>query len=111
MIIKLRRKIDEFKDLTPGQPYVVIGIEADDFRLLNDQGRPYLYPYRIFEVVDPREPSDWTEEIGEEGKKYAYPPPLNGVGFFEDFFDSKENAVSVFWRAVNQRLSIAAEAL
>ncbi len=46
-----------------------------------------------------------------DGERYAYSPPLNGVGFFEDFFDSEENAVSLFWRAVNQRLSIAAEAI
>ncbi len=56
MIVELQRKFDEYKDLTPGQPYVVIGVEADDFRLLNDHGRPYLYPHRLFEVVDPREP-------------------------------------------------------
>ncbi len=67
MIVKLQRKFDEYKDLTPDQPYVVIGIEADDFRLLNDHGRPYLYPHGLFEGVDPREPSDWIKEIGEDG--------------------------------------------
>jgi len=110
MIVKLRRKYARYPDLTPGQPYVVIGIEADDFRILNDQGRPYLYPSRLFDVVDPREPDDWVTEFGEEGERYAYPPPLNGCGFFEDFFDAKPEAVTTFWRVVNQCLATAAVA-
>jgi len=111
MIVQLRRKHPEYLDLTPGQPYVVIGIEADDYRLLNDQGRPYLYPRDLFEVVDPREPADWIWEVGEEGERYAYPLPLNAVGFFEDFFDDDEEAVAAFWRVVNQRLATAVEAV
>lgn len=105
MIVKLRRKNSRFPDLSHRQHYVVIGIEADDFRLLNDQGRPYLFPARLFEVVDHQEPDNWVTEIGDDGERYAYPPPLNAPGFFEDFFDEATNAVSTFWRTVNQNLA------
>jgi hypothetical protein len=44
-------------------------------------------------------------EVGEDGARYAYPPPLNGCGFFEDFFDAKRKTVSTFWQVVNQRLA------
>ena len=111
MIVKLCRKNAKYLDLTPGQHYVVIGIEAGDFRLLNDHGRPYLYPSSLFEVVDPHEPSDWVTEYGEDGERYAYPSVLNRCGFFEDFFDGKEEAVATFWRKVNQRLALTAEAV
>lgn len=111
MTVKLRRRYARYPDLTPGHPYVVIGIEAGDLRILNDQGRPYLYPARLFEVVDAREPDDWVTEFGEEGERYAYPPPFNGCGFFEDFFDAKPKAVTTFWRVVNQRLATAIVAL
>ena len=111
MIVTLRREHEEYPDLTPGEHYVVIGVEAGDFRLLNDQGRPYLYPHTLFEVVDPREPSDWITEVGEDGERYAYPLPLNSSGFFEDFFDGEDKAVATFWRIVNQQLTIAAEAV
>jgi hypothetical protein len=107
MIVKLKRRNVKHPDLTPGQQYVVIGIEADDLRILNDQGSPYLYPHHLFEVIDPREPEDWVVEFGEGGERYAYPPPLNESGFFEDFFDGKPDAVAAFWRAVNQRLAVA----
>ena len=107
MIVQLRRKNSRYPDLTPGQGYVVIGIEADDFRILNDQGWPYLYPPRLFEIVDPREPADWVTEYGDDGERYAYPPPLNGCGFFEDFFDAQAGAVATFWQVVNQRLATA----
>ena len=66
MIVKLRRKNSRYPDLAPRQNYVVIGVEADDLRILNDQGRPYLYPVRLFEIVDAREPADWIAELGED---------------------------------------------
>lgn len=108
MIVKLRRKNRRYPDLTPQQPYAVIGIEAGDFRILNDQGRPYLYPSGLFEIVDPREPDDWVTEFGEDGERYAYPPLLNSSGFFEDFFDGRPETVATFWQVVNQRLATTA---
>jgi hypothetical protein len=60
---------------------VVLGIEADDLRILNDQGRPYLYPADLFHWVDAREPADWVSAIGEDNERYAYPPPWNDRGF------------------------------
>jgi len=44
MIVELRKRNARYKDLTPRQPYVVIGIEGDDFRILSDSGQPYLDP-------------------------------------------------------------------
>jgi hypothetical protein len=108
MIVELREWDSRYPDLAPGQPYVVLGIEADDLRILNDQGRPYLYPYTLFTVVDAREPADWMSERGEDNERYAYPPPLNSSGFFEDYFDGKPEAVATFWHVMNQRLSAAA---
>lgn len=86
MIVKLQKQHSDYPDLTPGKPYVVIGIEADDLRILNDQGRPFLFTPELFEIIDPHEPGDWVSEIGEDGERYAYPPSLNVVGFFDDFF-------------------------
>ncbi len=108
MIVELRERDARHPDLTPGQPYVVLGIESDDLRILNDQGRPYLYAREIFTVVDAREPEDWVNERGEDNERYAYPPPLNPLGFFEDYFDGKPEAVATFWRVMNRRLSTAA---
>ena len=69
MIVKLRAGDPRYPDLTPDHPYVVLGIEADDFRILNDVGRPYLYPHELFEVVDSREPEDWVSELGEDNER------------------------------------------
>ena len=38
MIVKLKKRNARYRDLTFGQPYVVIGIEADELRILNDAG-------------------------------------------------------------------------
>jgi hypothetical protein len=94
--------------LAPGQCYSVIGIEADDYRILDDTGRPFLYSASAFDVVDAAEPTDWISELGEDGERYAYPAELNAPGFFEDFFDNDPAAVATFWHKVNARLSNAA---
>jgi hypothetical protein len=104
MIVQLRDRNSRYPDLTPDQPYVVLGIEANDLRILNDQGRPYLYSRGVFTVVSARESEDWVTEIGEDNERYAYPPPLNSAGFFEDYFDGKPEAVATFWRIMNRRL-------
>ena len=106
MIVKLKRRT-QHQDLTFGQPYLVIGIEADEFRILNDAGRPFLYSPKLCSLVDPREPDDWVTEFGDDGERYSYPQPLNKPGFFEDFFDQKAKAVATFWRVVNHRLAAA----
>ncbi|NJL29235.1 MAG: hypothetical protein HC897_15820 [Thermoanaerobaculia bacterium] len=108
MIVTPRERDSHTTDLTPGQPYVVLGIEADDLRILNDQGRPYLYPRELFTTLDASEPSDWVSERGEDAERYAYPPALNSPGFFEDFFDGKLEAIATFWRVMNRRLAAAA---
>ena len=52
MIVKLKSKNPSYADLSEDQPYFVIGIEADDYRILNDAGKPYLYPPELFDVLD-----------------------------------------------------------
>ena len=105
MIVKLKHRSAKYPDLSVRQSYVVIGIEAGQLRILNDSGRPYLYPPRLFTCRDPRVPDDWVEERGDDGERYAYPPALGKPGFFEDFFDDKTRAVRTFWRVVNKRLA------
>ncbi len=83
MIVQLQHSTLSCQYLTPYQPYPVIGIEADDFRLLNNQGHPYLYPAHLFEVVDSHEPTDWVTEFGEDGERYAYSPQLNAPVFLK----------------------------
>jgi len=82
-------KISDFKDLTIGNRYRVIGIEADNFRIMSDEGLPYVYDKELFIVVDPSEPKEWVTEYGEDGERYSYAPELMKVGFFEDYFDGK----------------------
>jgi hypothetical protein len=109
MTVKMRRKSPRYLDLTPGHPYVVIGIEGGEFRILNDAGRPYLYPPGLFKVLNAREPADWVTEYGDDGERYSYPAPLNNPGFFEDFFEDRPKAVRMFWRVLNERLATVGE--
>ncbi len=108
MIVKLKSENTRYPDLSKEQQYFVLGIEADDYRILNDVGKPYLYPPDLFDVIEPTEPGDWVTEFGEDGERYSYPTPLNGAGFFENFFDQKHEETSIFWHVVNQRLAHAA---
>ena len=93
MQVKLKAYSPKYRDLTPGNVYRVIGIEADDFRIMNDVGQPYLYPHRLFRVVDASRNPDWQRTVGTEGEEYAYPRALAAPGFFEDYFDRSPAAV------------------
>ena len=81
MIVKLRRGSQRYPDLSLRQPYVVIGIESDDYRILNDVRR-YLYPHSLFRMIDAHEPEDWISAYGEYGEHYAYPVALNAARLF-----------------------------
>jgi hypothetical protein len=108
MIIKTKEQTPDYPDITFGNQYFVIGIEAGDYRILNDFGKPYLYPSNLFDVVDSKEPEIWVNEYGTDGERYSYPPVLNEAGFFEDYFEGKESAVSKFWHIINKQLAEAA---
>lgn len=49
-----------------------------------------------FEVTDDSIPSDWIWQRFSDDEYYASPPELNAPGFFEDFFDHKEEAIRQF---------------
>lgn len=104
MIVKPKKRNDQLINLTSVQAYSVIGIEADEFRILNDTGEPLLYPAILFSIIDSQEPADWLIEFGDDGERYSYPKLLNKPGFFEDFFDGKVKAVRTFWQYINRRL-------
>ena len=84
--------------ITMGKSYQVIGIEADAYRILNDDSDPCLYEPGNFEVVDPHEPKFWESELGSDGERYAYPAAWNSPGFFENFHDKEPTVVAQFWR-------------
>lgn len=108
MIVRMKSPHPRFPDLSASQPYFVIGIEAGDFRILNDIGKPYLYPPELFDIIDPQRPPDWVTEIGADGEEYSYPDLMNKPGFFEDFFDHQPEQISTFWQLLNQALAKAA---
>jgi hypothetical protein len=83
-----------YRDLTAGNTYSVIGIEADDYRIMNDHGRPYLYPHQLFTIVDKTPGALWRETTGDDGERYVYPPQLSEPGFFEDYFNSLPAAIA-----------------
>ena len=71
MIVKLKATtVSQYTDLSEGQLHFVIGIEADDYRIINDLGKPYLYPANIFTVSDSRETQNWMTNYGEDGERF-----------------------------------------
>jgi hypothetical protein len=98
MKVRFKPGHSKYLDLTPGNVYRVIGIEADHYRIMNDDGRPYLYPPKAFHVVDSKEPRQWRTWHGEDGEKYSYPADLREAGFFEDYFDGNRKAMATLHR-------------
>jgi hypothetical protein len=82
--------------LAVGNTYEVIGIEADDYRIVDDENEPIIFDRACFDVVDSSEPAFWVSMI-DDGVQYAYPPEWMRAGFFEDYFDYDEDVRREFW--------------
>lgn len=90
MKVKLKSNVRDVTGLKNNVTYRVLGIEAGDYRILDESGDPVLFQPAFFEIIDPRYPSEWIVETGEAGDVYAYPKELMRPGFFEDWHDGEE---------------------
>ena len=87
---------NEFWSLTPGKQYVVIGLDHESYRILDDKGEPILFPRDGFRVADDAIPEDWTWDRYSDDEYYAGPKELQLPGFYEDYFEGKREARKKF---------------
>ena len=92
----------DHQHLKPSWIYTVIGIDNENFRIVNEIGEPVLYPKELFDVVDPVVPKTWVIKEFEDGDYYIDPPELSEAGFYEDYFDKKAGAVQIFQKFLSE---------
>lgn len=91
----------DYWSLTVGRVYEVLGIEANWYRLLNDQHEPILYDPVCFRLVDSDEPLNWVSMFN-DGVRYAYPVEWARPGFFEAWHDCVAGVREQFARQLQQ---------
>jgi len=84
-------------EMTIGNVYEVIGVEADYYRIIDDNNEPFLYSPLQFKIIDPKQPDFWVTEKGEDGESYSYPFSWLKEGYFEDFHDNNKSVIKHFW--------------
>ena len=85
-----------YPDLTLGKEYKVLCIEEGYFRIVGDDGEPYLYPPDLFQITDSRPETTWVLRKDKTGAIEFYgPPELDKVGLFEDYFEGAEYATKI----------------
>jgi hypothetical protein len=82
---------------------MVIGIESDWYRIMDDAGEPTLFDPQFFTILSAKEPKEWIIEMGEDGEKYAYPLKLSCVGFFDDYFNDNIECILTLLMYMQQR--------
>lgn len=85
----------EHRGLSVGTIYDVVGLDSQNFRVIDDRDEPFLYPKALFDVVDPSIPDGWITETKDD-EYYVDPPEFAEPGFYEDYFDRVEAAVEKF---------------
>src|SRR5947209_3590867 len=85
-----------FWSLTPGRKYVVIGVDHESYRIVDNKGEPILFPKKGFRILEDAIPEGWVWNRYGDDEYYADPPELAKPGFYEDFFDGKPEAVEQF---------------
>jgi hypothetical protein len=102
----IQREFDGVEyDFMPGAEYEVLAVEGGGYRLIDDTGRPYLFPSELFRVVDAAWGADWIDRSS-DGVLYASPPEFARAGFFEDYFDRDPETIAVFHRYINRHLRL-----
>lgn len=84
------------QNLQPDKVYYVIGVDDENYRVINETGEPILYPKKLFTVVDPKIPEGWVKKSYSDGEYFIDPPELSEPGFYEDYFDGKPYALEIF---------------
>ncbi|WP_444894573.1 hypothetical protein [Microbulbifer sp. TRSA001] len=111
MRVKFKKKLDDQADnMTVDKEYVVLGIEGDSYRIICDEGEPYLYEPEQFDIVDSRTPDFWVRELGDDGELYAYPMAWFHNYFFESYFDNEPGFVNSFWKDCSRLYGIKSNA-
>jgi hypothetical protein len=88
--------------LTIGREYSVLAIDCDPqqgvlLRILgDDRFTPALFPGELFEVTDPKIPTNWIIIRGRGGLWQLSPRAWGEPGFWEKFFDRDPAAIGVF---------------
>ena len=106
--IKNKTSDGRILSLTIGRVYEVLGIEANCYRLLDDEcNKPYgndpvLFEPNCFKIIDDTEPDFWVCELGEDGERYCYPKEWFSIGFFEDYHDGISEIRENFWKCLKK---------
>jgi hypothetical protein len=82
------------RGVTALEAYFVIGVNQEEFRVVDDKGEPILYPKDLFEVVDATLPSGWQFCEYPDGEYHLDPVATGAPGFYEDFFGSNGDRVA-----------------
>lgn len=90
------------QSLVQGHDYVVIGIDHECYRIIDESGEPALYPHVFFSDSDIAPPEHWVLRKYRDDEYTYDPPELSKQGFYEDYADGVELAVKTF-REVCQR--------
>ena len=83
-----------------GREYLVVGLDDENYRVVDEDSEPILYARECFDVTDASIPPDWVRDEGRAGDYYIDPPECAKRGFYEAYFDDKPEAVATFNRVL-----------
>ena len=84
----------EHPNLGPGAEYFVLEVDDENYRVVNHNGEPILYPKELFEVLDRTVPAGWGFYEYDEGSYYLEPTFAAKPGFYEDWHGSDGDLIA-----------------
>ena len=89
MIVRTKKDIHEriygdrvHTSLVPDKEYRVLCLEDDDYRILDENRQPLLFPKGAFDVVDETKPFDWISvRYRRNQSEYWRPAELLSLSF------------------------------
>ena len=99
----------EHPGLRIGAEYRVLEIECGpngpiNFRVLDDQHDPTMWPSDCFELVDGAIPQSWIAAIWSTGTLYLAPERWHRPEFWEEFFDGRNRGAERIFHEELERM-------
>ena len=93
MVNAIVSKITNRVSLVQGNEYVLIGIETDGYRIIDESGEPTWFPKAYFLEEEVLPPPEWIYRKYDEGEYEYVMQQFSEPGFFEDYADKVKEAV------------------
>ena len=105
MVVEFVKSIGEkTSEFVVGRKYLLVGIDDDNYRVMTDGLKPFVYPRTCFAPPNLTPPAGWLRITYEGGEYESYDPDSGGKAVVMGMFDGDPDATAQFANYVAKKV-------